>query len=315
MSPTKPPHQSLSQLRAASYSQIVNHIGPILRKRVAEQGSYVNDLLSTLDIGVTDLDLATGIPGHQQPPFIQPIPAKQLLQCLSKSQPWVRDPDFEPRDPEDNVWDANIWAAERLLYFLHAWLFRSNGSETPLIEYSNWLLHPGGPEAQILNRKTYKKNRGWVVWEVYYYFRQPSKDVKIDRSNSHHWDTSKPHITCVVQDDAPLIDGKISASELCAIVWLAGKRGTDARYGAHAIIPITVITLSGSQARIVQGNWNVITGKIILYKSRIMDLGDGPWVISKDGKSRDVHPDLLHLLGWFVGSPVGDTVVQTPQRR
>lgn len=62
---------------------------------------------------------------------------------------------------------------------------------------------------------------------------------------------------------------------------------------------VTLITGSGTQIRITHGNVDVEEGRMSLWMTPIIDL------VADEKEKKD---DLLRVLGWVVGEPVGNTI-------
>ncbi|KAH7306017.1 hypothetical protein B0I35DRAFT_464682 [Stachybotrys elegans] len=304
--PRRVPEPKPQDPRATGLRHIMKTFGKAMKSMVDCEQKYVGaEVLQALKVRVVGLEFETGmaipendpIPGSE---FIRPMPAANVLQYILPSQPWKVHGEFKP-DP-----DSNFFSGRRFQGMLFRWL--DNPPHTAfMLSGTNWRVDPAGPKSPLLERQLYSDHTSWMASYMLRYYKSPGRSAPPDRQ----WDTSKPHVICMVHDDAPLNPNYISVSELCTVVALALKNGVLTQNSAHAAFPVTVVSCSGKQVRIVQGNINFEQCYVVLRCSRIINIPERPWGVDTNTKQIHVDPDFLCLLGWFLGEAVGNTLRTT----
>ncbi|KAI1760759.1 hypothetical protein GGR53DRAFT_525738 [Hypoxylon sp. FL1150] len=111
----------------------------------------------------------------------------------------------------------------------------------------------------------------------------------------HPRDKSKPDSMCFLTNEASLKDGEVLSSELWCIFRLGKRQLEKKEYRNHKIAPVTVVSGSGRDLRVVQG---YVDGAdhVILRMSRIINI---------DNENRQQNLEGLMIIGrWLFGDPV-----------
>lgn len=144
-----------------------------------------------------------------------------------------------------------------------------------------------------------------------------------DKHSLHSPDPNVPHTTCLLANQEPLRDDKLSTAEMITVVWLSCAHYLYPEYQGHNTIPVsfsiplplgdgdgrdaflmprrqvTVFSTSRRSIRIVQG--------VINFRERTVEVRVSDIISFEEGCLKDHWREWLTLLGWAVGKPVGNT--------
>jgi len=249
-----------------------------------EKGFLTDSDLTRFKIKCSDIDLRTGKPTDGGEQFFQ-LPSRQTVKVLAKEYELHK---YEGVDNSDVIFLSNFhWAntVRRLLerqleLYDHAIRYEKSGQSLPfphLLKRSGWRKR-----GLYEDEKPYYKDH-WVVQTIF----------KVE-------DDSKPHLTCFLADNTPRRDDSLCFSELWCLLMICAHQHLQ-RIKDHrpvAIVPVTIVSGSGRQIRIVQGYVDGRNGNIKIRKSPIIDF-------NPDRKKQ--WDDWLAVLSWFISTPVGDT--------
>ncbi|KAI1121275.1 hypothetical protein F5Y10DRAFT_256669 [Nemania abortiva] len=115
-------------------------------------------------------------------------------------------------------------------------------------------------------------------------------------------DGSSPHLTCFVIDGARPREDALLFSEVWCLLAMSWFGFLEPENRKHQNIPVTVISGSCRQFRIIQGYANGETGGIDLRKTPIVDFAEA----HADRKDQHWH-EFMTFLRWMLARPVGKT--------
>ncbi|KAJ9486608.1 hypothetical protein VN97_g6722 [Penicillium thymicola] len=113
-------------------------------------------------------------------------------------------------------------------------------------------------------------------------------------------DESQPHINAFIADSQPHRAGRLNSGEVALAYGLLAQRRIIYGYNDHRYIPITIISASDFQVRVLQMWHDKHNPKALQVRSSpIMDFEDGDLENNLD--------NWVSILCWVAGSPIGDT--------
>ncbi|KAI1735404.1 hypothetical protein F4680DRAFT_309123 [Xylaria scruposa] len=115
----------------------------------------------------------------------------------------------------------------------------------------------------------------------------------------HQPDTAFPHVVGHLCDTNPFDQDCLSSPELACLVFMGIFRWSDPEYRQHKIVPVTLVSGSGYNVRLVHGYVDASAGRVMVYKSPILNFRE---------KKRD---HWVNMLRWILAKPVGDTERKT----
>ncbi|KAI0475090.1 hypothetical protein GGR56DRAFT_644531 [Xylariaceae sp. FL0804] len=232
--------------------------------------------LKDMGVTLTSLDLNTGKPGDGGPTFIRPFPASRILQVIQQTKPWT------VYSMAHEKTDLRLYTAVEVLDTLSGYLHHVAPGEPRLIKATGWKQRGTESGYEWLNRGDRCHGIDPANWRV------PWLLDKMDGKT--------PHISCLLANAEPLNQDRLSNAELWCILNLSVARLRRRAYWNQKFIPVTVISSSDRDVRIVQGYVDGEASRVHVRKSNILVLeGD------------DV-PKLAVILSWCMGTPVGGAV-------
>ncbi|KAI1270803.1 hypothetical protein F5Y07DRAFT_405099 [Xylaria sp. FL0933] len=258
-----------------------------LRKKVSQ--SYISEHeMRQLKINCTDLEFD---------PTVFPPRADALLELMSpqEMQDLAEQHSFSGHRTIGYLDYTNFNTAAHVVdQFVH-YLNRPEDSQYDgdprlwdpmLLEKSPWeLFCPGDSSARLLHCIKPWKEQMWMV----------SSFLEIR-------DGSCPHITCFSINEARPREDALLFSEVWCLLAMGLLSFLKPQNLKHKIIPVTMISGSSRQFRIVQGYANGDKGTIDLRKTRIVDLGEG----EEDSEEQHWH-EFMTFMRWILARPVGET--------
>ncbi|KAI1819965.1 hypothetical protein F4861DRAFT_525044 [Xylaria intraflava] len=180
--------------------------------------------------------------------------------------------------------DGNLYEAIEVCYLIEAYVARSDGDllDDGLLDRTGWGRR----------QMDFENGERLVIMSSQYNWRAGLIFDKMD--------SVTPHVSPVLLDAAPIQDDTLSYPEVACILSCTLCRLRDRAYHCHRIIPVTVISLSGRSARIVHGYVDVQKDTLRVFKSPILQLGNGD------------RSQMETLLSWCVGQTIGSTRWETP---
>ncbi|KAI0970015.1 hypothetical protein F4678DRAFT_437312 [Xylaria arbuscula] len=195
--------------------------------------------------------------------------------CKVKGLP---EPD---RTPTENFFNAKILFN---LFQSCLWAYNDDDKPQPFIEGSSWERHKlSSFEFNKLSNLNYGKNQWHVPWLL-----------KI-KAQPHHG--GLPHINCFLKLEHRLEENFLLFSEVWVILMVTFLVQEWRSHKLSEIVPVTIVSLSYRQVRIVQGYVDGNTRKVMMNKSRILDLEKGQ-------KIDDIWHEVSTITRWFLGTPV-----------
>ncbi|KAI0897459.1 hypothetical protein F4806DRAFT_401695 [Annulohypoxylon nitens] len=252
----------------------------IYKKKIdylSEDGGYFKRLLN---FEINHLDFRTGhlLDGSEK--FLRPLSLDEVNELLSKTKPWEGE---SPIDPITEIYPLldNLWMARFIQITIERYLTNNKDGRLPgAINSTGWEGRSG-----MRTKYRYRIEETYEFWKIEQFLIRKS--------------TSLPHINGLVVDNSPMRDMDPLASEIQSILVLTHESLLNEEYRHHRVIPVTLITGSGTQIRITHGNVDVEEGRMSLWMTPIIDL------VADEKEKKD---DLLRVLGWVVGEPVGNTI-------
>ncbi|KFH40405.1 hypothetical protein ACRE_089350 [Hapsidospora chrysogenum ATCC 11550] len=260
-----------------------------LKSRIRHSKLFLTDSdLTKFNVKCCSLDLHTGEPADGGEQYFK-LPSRQDVKALAKEYELHKYDGVDDSDafPLSNFNEANfvrILLENQLKLHEHVIRCQESGQPRPptnLLRRSGWCM------------------RGCDEKERFHYFGD----------NGNQWmaetllkveDGSEPHLTCFLIDSTQRRDDSLCTSELWCVLMMCAHQHLR-RIQEHrpvAIVPVTVVSGSGRQVRIIQGNADGRNGNISIRKSPIIDF--------KADKKKQ-WDDWLAVLSWFISTPVGDT--------
>ncbi|CAI7583448.1 unnamed protein product [Penicillium glandicola] len=227
-----------------------------------------------LHITTTELDLSSGDAPDYGPCFVRPFPHERMRKYVDREQPWdkfdihglgIQD---SPKLCKYRRWHNACQVIKGLYYTLDN--FYDEDAPADMTDDVNDLGSIYAPQWQW-------KLTGWV-------------NAK---------DTSRPHINAFIVDSQPHRVGRLNTGEVSIAYGLISNRRIYDGYNDHRYIPVTIVSASDFQVRILQ-IWHDKQNPRALQvrSSRIMDF--------KDGVQSNLD-DWVTILCWMAGEPIGDT--------
>ncbi|KAI1130602.1 hypothetical protein F5Y10DRAFT_235193 [Nemania abortiva] len=277
--PAKPP-PTKGTPHQPSYKCSVNGLG-FLKKRLAKV--YLDeDDLAALKIECSNLDFDPTPCPPDAGALLNPMPA-QKMERLAREYELAS---LEGTGPfENNSFNEASILNRRIDSYLRRFQQPDDVDCLFLIDNSVYRKHGfSSVEAPLLGCFRYSLGRLFQVQHVL--------EVR-DRSSSH--------VTCFLSEDAPLRGDALMLSEVWTILAIASLYFHRLDSGKFKIIPVTVISVSGRQFRIVQGYADGETEIIHIRKTRIVDLGYG------EDPEKEHWSEIMTLMRWVLAEPCGKT--------
>ncbi|KAI1422362.1 hypothetical protein F5Y12DRAFT_763195 [Xylaria sp. FL1777] len=206
------------------------------------------------------------------------IVSAQQMQKFAQEHNFRRFKDLGPLNYSQNYSTAHMLTSHVGEYFMTV------HNDTFLSERLGWFdRRPDEYEKHKL--RYYPK--GDLSWQV---------ELLLEPTNK-----SLPHVTCTLIDDHLHKEDSLLFSEVWCIVMLTLIALRLAKNEKHNVVPVTLVSFSHRQYRIVQGFMDGKKGIVNIWKSRIIHS-------DKMGK---VQEEMKGILRWLLATPVGDTT-KTP---
>ncbi|KOS44031.1 hypothetical protein ACN38_g5108 [Penicillium nordicum] len=113
-------------------------------------------------------------------------------------------------------------------------------------------------------------------------------------------DESQPHINAFIADSQAHRVGRLNSGEVALAYGLVAQRRIIDGYNDHRYIPITIISASDFQIRVLQ-MWHD------KQNPRALQVRSSPIMDFKDGGLENNLDNWVSILCWVAGTPVGDT--------
>ncbi|KAI1780507.1 hypothetical protein F4818DRAFT_8079 [Hypoxylon cercidicola] len=214
---------------------IIDLIRKVWKNVKESRVSYLDEnKLKGLKITLTTLDFDSGKPGDNGEIFIRPFPYSKMLQLINRNRPWLNPYGCPSILPVDEALD-NDAQARNFFNVAQGYLsLNSDVSASGVIDETVW-------EIQVPSKQDCLSR-----WDDYARWNVPNYLVNND--------SSKPHVIAFafVADQALLRDGLLSLSEVQMTLLLTGRRLLRKECRHKQIVPVTMICVSGYQARITQ---------------------------------------------------------------
>ncbi|KAH9890296.1 hypothetical protein F4778DRAFT_753254 [Xylariomycetidae sp. FL2044] len=233
--------------------------------------------LEAMGVTLASLDLNTGKPDDGGPIFIRPFSVSRILQVIQQRKPWTVYSIAHEKS------DLRLTTAVEVLNVL-----------------SGYLHHVGRPDERRLIQETDWKQRG--TESGYEWLNRTDRFHGIDRADWRvpclldKMDGKTPHISCLLANEEPLHQDRLSNAELWCILNLSVARLRRRAYWNQRFIPVTVISSSDRNVRIVQGYVDGEARRVHIRMSKILVL-----------EGNDL-PKLAVILSWCMGDPVNGAV-------
>ncbi|KAJ8128060.1 hypothetical protein O1611_g5574 [Lasiodiplodia mahajangana] len=108
-------------------------------------------------------------------------------------------------------------------------------------------------------------------------------------------DSSMPHVNCVLADKSELDEKTLMTSEVWSLLMLTLLFFRKPQNQKYEIVPVTIVTISGTTYRIVQGFVDGKEGKVRMDKSEILTIGPD---------RKNVTERMTHMVRWILAEPV-----------
>ncbi|KAI0537291.1 hypothetical protein GGR58DRAFT_472482 [Xylaria digitata] len=105
-----------------------------------------------------------------------------------------------------------------------------------------------------------------------------------------------PHMNCTLKESEKLCENKLLFSEVWSILMVTLVSLHYARNEKHNVVPVTVVTFSGTTFRLVQGFIDGEAGRVRINKSGIVTM-------NPDGGNVTQH--MMLILRWLLAEPLG----------
>ncbi|KAI0529981.1 hypothetical protein GGR58DRAFT_273000 [Xylaria digitata] len=277
-------HRRMAQAVYSNHINAMLTMKRIIRSLTKRRSAYLTDkALERLNIQCTGLGLNTGMPSDGSEIFIRPFQTTKIHSILEEIQPW-----HEYQMTYDRSF-GRYSSAQGILCCIYAWLTCTRRDPLPsLIRHTDW----------DVRQMEYDEGERLCRYPRPPSFRSPYWDVAevLDKM-----DGLTPHVSCLLNDDAPLGDAQLSNAEVWCILAITYRRFRQREYRNHRFIPVTIISASDMQVRIVQGYVDAQGDCVRVRKSPILDFED----FEQARKHMEV------ILSWCIGETVGDTKLKT----
>ncbi|KAI1085617.1 hypothetical protein F5B20DRAFT_519073 [Whalleya microplaca] len=244
-------------------------------KKLHKTGAvYLNDSqLAGLKVKCAGLDLNTGTPMDRGPRFLQ-LASPDEIETFAKENNLFEEGVALYREDYDK---GPIHESRWIMEFYH-WWFTPLKEDVPFLQGGPWIFGD-----------SLDSNEGW--------------DVDVNSSWACHFslrvkDKTKPDIIIYLIHNSPMEDDKFFVAELLCIIRHSYSNVKKLSY--HDIAPVTLITGSWRNVRIVQGYVDGINGNIVMRKSETIRL-------TKDMETN--FKGILQIARWLLATPFKESTV------
>ncbi|GAM91165.1 hypothetical protein ANO11243_092120 [Dothideomycetidae sp. 11243] len=244
-----------------------------------------------------------------QTPFFRPIALLDMRLWIEEKRPWLARGHGYGHDPDLNRWYNARKIADNLTSYaeIAGKTEQEFDKHLPGImdEFSQWT----GRRRGIPSVPSFE---GMKDRNDYYDFQGKFTLLNL----LHPKDVILPHITGILCSSARLDDATIERVELIALFWLMQCRVLDHRYDT-LLIPVsshlgtrdefcamiadleqlTLISTADHCCRLITGHFDAVQKRIILQKSKIIDL---------DYENHHDSDDWMHIMCWMLAEPIGN---------
>ncbi|KAI1093969.1 hypothetical protein F5B19DRAFT_448140 [Rostrohypoxylon terebratum] len=227
-----------------------------------------NDL-AKLKVECTEIDFDTGISNDEGPKVLD-LRSFDEMDAFAKANNLINNPnvgclgEYSP---------GNWYAANYLGEFFVGLVDLEPQADQPTL----LKLHPWN----ISRRNCYGDVRDIIYWRIIFHIRLPNG--------------SRPCTVSFLANEGPLQDDKLLLSEVFSILLRGNHELKLEKNCKYQIAPVTVVSASGRRVRIVQGYADGSKDRIVMRKSRIIDV---------DGEKEQNLQGLMRLACWVFGSPL-----------
>ncbi|KAI0429811.1 hypothetical protein F5Y09DRAFT_309440 [Xylaria sp. FL1042] len=256
-------------------------------------------------------------------PVTQKPVVQTALQLLTQLKPHITNPYLDPGNwnkfhitcgvPLDLKWESSnggdflrLVTYEKMQQIASQYGFNSmrNLSPDPDHPFHNSSLvssHLDGHIFSVYQNKFLSSQSRW-------YFRQPSdwenKSLRYLLPSEEKWmveyisgvkDSNLPHINCTVVQVDKLQDDKLMFSEVWSILMLTLLFFHRFPESKCEVVPVTVVTISGTTFRIVQGFADGKKTNVKIRKSSVVSIG---------AEEENVKNQMMLILRWLLAEPI-----------
>ncbi|CAI7605269.1 unnamed protein product [Penicillium palitans] len=227
-----------------------------------------------LHIITAEIDLSSGDALDYGPRFVEPFPRDKMREYVVRERPWDGLDIFAQNiDDTPELRRFRRWAnAYQMIKAVNYSLENFFGDDAPndILEEDNELGSAYAPQWQ---------------WRL------------VGCTSAK--DRSQPHINAFIADSQPHRAGRLNSGEVSLAYGLIAKRRIEDGYNDHRYIPITIVSASDFQVRILQ-MWHD------KHNPKALQVRSSPIMDFKDGLESNLD-NWVTILCWVAGKPVGDT--------
>ncbi|KAI0203429.1 hypothetical protein F4808DRAFT_458190 [Astrocystis sublimbata] len=261
---------------------ILESMEPLARNR--GRTPYLDDcVMNKLRIERSHLEFDPTIHAPDPNALLKLMPEESMTKLARKFHFWSHDGTIASSDYDDDPFTQACTFTEVLDIYLDSTLPSEDITSPVLLDDFIWEVGEFPPDqSRIINYSNYEKNCHWNV------------DFAL-------WvrDCSRPHIQYALSQSDSLEDGKVTLGEVWTLLTVTGCFFDRPEYARFDFIPVTIVSVSGMKARIVQGYADAKTRRITLRTIPVIDFGPG------HERERTYWTKFQTLLRWLLAEPLG----------